>query len=155
MHDSDLPVLHRQSNAPEALWTAAFTAEDPARREAFETRRARLRTAPDAVVRTVPRDGDVVGHTVVYGTAGEREATYRADRAYRAYRGRGVATAALRALPAEVTERPPHTRMAAGDAGPPRVPEKCGFRVVARETRYAPPRGAGTDGPALAVVPAG
>ncbi|MGY0066552.1 GNAT family N-acetyltransferase [Streptomyces sp. QTS137] len=152
VHGSGLPVFHRQSNDPEALWTAAFTAGDPAGREAFEDHRARIRTAPDVVARTVLCDGDVVGHAAVHGTAGEREVTYRTDRAYW---GRGIATAALRALPAEVTGRPLHARVAADDAGSLRVLEKCGFRVVARETGYAPARGAGTDELVLAVIPAG
>ncbi|MEU1694060.1 GNAT family N-acetyltransferase [Streptomyces hirsutus] len=142
VHDSDLPVFYRQSNDPQALRMAAFTAEDPADREAFEAHWARIRTAPDVVVRTVLCDGDVVGHAAAHGAPGEREVTYWVDRAYW---GRGIATAALRALLAEVTERPLHARVAADNAGSLRVLEKCGFRVVARETGYAPARGAETD----------
>ncbi|GAB2775608.1 GNAT family N-acetyltransferase [Streptomyces chlorus] len=142
VHDSDLPVFYRQSNDPQALRMAAFTAEDPADRGAFEAHWARIRTAPDVVVRTVLCDGDVVGHAAVYGAPGEREVTYWVDRAYW---GRGIATAALRALLAEVTERPLHARVAADNAGSLRVLEKCGFRVVARETGYAPARGTETD----------
>ncbi|MFE9921313.1 GNAT family N-acetyltransferase [Streptomyces sp. NPDC005774] len=142
VHDSDLPVFYRQSNDPESLRMAAFTAEDPADRDAFEAHWARIRTAPDVVARTVLCDGDVVGHAAVYGTVGEREVTYWVDRAYW---GRGIATAALRALLAEVTERPLHARVAADNAGSLRVLEKCGFRVLARETGYAPARGAETD----------
>ncbi|CAM5241416.1 hypothetical protein SHIRM173S_09754 [Streptomyces hirsutus] len=44
-----------------------------------------------------------------------------------------------------MTERPLHARVAADNAGSLRVLEKCGFRVVARETGYAPARGAETD----------
>ncbi|CAM5689773.1 hypothetical protein SHIRM173S_06925 [Streptomyces hirsutus] len=72
VHDSDLPVFYRQSNDPQALRMAAFTAEDPADRRAFEAHWARIRTAPDVVVRTVLCDGDVVGHAAVYGAPGFR-----------------------------------------------------------------------------------
>ncbi|MEU5097476.1 GNAT family N-acetyltransferase [Streptomyces sp. NPDC020996] len=141
VHDSDLPVFFRQMNDPEALRMAAFTAEDPADRAAFDDRWERIR-ASDAVTRTVLADGDVVGSAAVYGEPGEREVTYWVDRAYW---GRGVATAALRALLAEVPERPLYARAAADNTGSRRVLEKCGFRETARATGYAPARGEAID----------
>ncbi|MFF5157226.1 GNAT family N-acetyltransferase [Streptomyces sp. NPDC000348] len=142
VHDSDLPVFHRQLNDPEALRMAAFTPVDPADRDAFDARWARIRTSPDIVARTVLGDGDVVGHVSVYGEPGEREVTYWIDRAHW---GRGVATAALRGLLAVVTERPLYARTAADNAGSLRVLERCGFEVSARTTGYAPARGAEID----------
>ncbi|KUO07079.1 GNAT family N-acetyltransferase [Streptomyces sp. DSM 15324] len=137
VHDSDLPVFYRQLNDPEALWTAAFTPEDPADRSAFEDHWKRVR-ASTALVRTVLADGDVVGHTAVYGDPGEREVTYWVDRAYW---GRGIATAALRALLAEAPERPLYARAAADNARSLRVLEKCGFRVTEHASGFAPARG--------------
>ncbi|WP_324785461.1 GNAT family N-acetyltransferase [Streptomyces sp. H51] len=141
VHDSDLPVFFRQMNDPEALRMAAFTAKDPADRAAFDARWERIR-ASDAVTRTVLADGDVVGSAAVYGEPGEREVTYWVDRAYW---GRGVATAALRALLAEVPERPLYARAAADNTGSRRVLEKCGFRETARATGYATARGEEID----------
>ncbi|MER6628742.1 GNAT family N-acetyltransferase [Streptomyces sp. NPDC000987] len=141
VHDSDLPVFFRQMNDPEALRMAAFTAKDPADRAAFDARWERIR-ASDAVTRTVLADGDVVGSAAVYGEPGEREVTYWVDRAHW---GRGVATAALRALLAEVPERPLYARTAADNTGSRRVLEKCGFRETARATGYAPARGEEID----------
>ncbi|MFI1565736.1 GNAT family N-acetyltransferase [Streptomyces sp. NPDC020490] len=141
VHDSDLPVFFRQMNDPEALRMAAFTAKDPADRAAFDDRWRRIR-ASDAVTRTILADGDVVGSAAVYGEPGEREVTYWVDRAYW---GRGVATAALRALLAEVPERPLYARAAADNTGSRRVLEKCGFRETARATGYAPARGEEID----------
>ncbi|MFB8774096.1 GNAT family N-acetyltransferase [Streptomyces broussonetiae] len=137
VHDSDLPVFFRQMNDPEALRMAAFTAKDPADREAFDAHWARIR-ASDDVVRTVLADGDVVGSAAVYGKPGEREVTYWIDRAYW---GRGIATAALRHLLAEVPERPLYARAAADNAGSLRVLERCGFRVTAHATGFAQARG--------------
>ncbi|GAA2277623.1 GNAT family N-acetyltransferase [Streptomyces atrovirens] len=142
VHDSDLPVFYRQSNDPEALHMAAFTPEDPADRDRFDAHWAHIRTSPEIVVRTVLADGDVVGHASVYGEPGEREVTYWVDRAYW---GKGIATAALRGLLAEVTERPLYARVAADNAGSRRVLERCGFEVSARTTGYAPARGAEID----------
>ncbi|MFF5962212.1 GNAT family N-acetyltransferase [Streptomyces collinus] len=142
IHDSDLPVFFRQMNDPESLRMAAFTPEDPADRAAFDRHWSRLRVSPDVVARTVLADGDVVGSAAVYGVPGEREVTYWIDRAYW---GKGIATQALRALLAEVPERPLYARAASDNAGSLRVLEKCGFRVVATARGYAPARGAEID----------
>jgi RimJ/RimL family protein N-acetyltransferase len=83
-----------------------------------------------------------VGSAAVYGEPGEREVTYWIDRAYW---GRGIATAALRDLLAEVPERPLHARAAADNAGSRRVLEKCGFRVTGNDRGYAHARGEDTD----------
>ncbi|MFF9811464.1 GNAT family N-acetyltransferase [Streptomyces coeruleorubidus] len=141
VHDSDLPVFFRQMNDPEALHMAAFTPEDPADRDAFDAHWARIRSST-AVVRTVLADGDVVGSAAVYGEPGEREVTYWVDRAYW---GKGIATAALRALVTEVPERPLYARAASDNAGSLRVLEKCGFRAVATASGYASARGAEID----------
>ena len=142
VHDSDLPVFYRQLNDPEALRMAAFTPENPADRDAFDAHWKRIRSAADVVLRTVLADGDVIGHASVYGEPGEREVTYWVDRAYW---GRGVATAALRGLLAEVPERPLYARAAADNEGSRRVLEKCGFRVSAQARGYANARGEEID----------
>ncbi|MFF0162398.1 GNAT family N-acetyltransferase [Streptomyces sp. NPDC005263] len=133
VHESDLPVFFRQMNDPEAVRMAAFTPKDPADRDAFDALWKQIR-ASDAVARTVLADGDVIGSAAVYGEPGEREVTYWVDRAYW---GRGVATTALRALVAEVPERPLYARAAADNEGSLRVLEKCGFEVAARERGFA------------------
>lgn len=141
VHDSDLPVFFRQMNDPEALRMAAFTARDPADWEAFAVHWAKIRASRD-VVRTILGDGDVIGSTAVYGEPGEREVTYWVDRAYW---GQGVATAALRALLAEVPDRPLYARAAADNTGSRRVLEKCGFVTSARARGFAPARGEEID----------
>jgi RimJ/RimL family protein N-acetyltransferase len=138
VHDSDLPVFYRQFQDPEALRLAAFTPGDPADQDAFAARWKRIRASSD-VARAILADGDVVGSAAVYGEPGEREVTYWVDRAYW---GRGVATAALRALLAEVPERPLYARAAADNTGSLRVLEKCGFRPGARARAFAQARGA-------------
>ncbi|MCZ0989869.1 GNAT family N-acetyltransferase [Streptomyces diastatochromogenes] len=141
VEDSDLPVFFRQMTDPTALRMAAFGPKDPADRAAFDAHWRRIRASPD-VLRTVLADGAVVGSAAVYGEPGEREVTYWIERAYW---GRGVATAALRALLAEVPERPLYARAAADNAGSLRVLEKCGFRVSARARGFANARGAEID----------
>ena len=141
VHDSDLPVFYRLMNDPESLRMAAFTPKDPADRDAFDAHWKKIR-ASSAVLRTILADGDVVGSTAVYGEPGEREVTYWVDRAHW---GRGIATAALGALLAEVPERPLFARAAADNAASLRVLEKCGFRESARARGYAEARGEEID----------
>ncbi|GGQ41680.1 GNAT family N-acetyltransferase [Streptomyces mutabilis] len=137
VHDSDLPVFFRQMNDPEALRMAAFIPPDPADWDAFTTHWQTIRKSRD-VVRTILGDGDVIGSAAVYGDPGEREVTYWVDRAYW---GKGVATAALRALLAEVTDRPLYARAAADNTGSLRVLEKCGFERSAHARGFARARG--------------
>ncbi|MBK6012779.1 GNAT family N-acetyltransferase [Streptomyces sp. MBT53] len=142
VHDSDLPVFFRQTNDPESLRMAAFTHKDPADRDAFDAHWRRIRAQAGVVNRTVLVDGDVVGSAAVYGEPGEREVTYWIDRAYW---GKGIATAALRDLLAEVPERPLHARVAADNAGSRRVLEKCGFVVTGHDRGFANARGEEID----------
>ena len=142
IHDSDLPVFFRQMNDPESVRMAAFTAKDPSDRDAFDAHWKRIRSSADVVNRTVLVDGDVVGNAAVYGPADEREVTYWVDRAYW---GRGIATAALRALLVAVPERPLYARAAADNVGSLRVLEKCGFRVTDRDRGFANARGEEID----------
>ncbi|MFD8387830.1 GNAT family N-acetyltransferase [Streptomyces sp. NPDC059680] len=137
VEDSDLPVFHRQMTDPEAVRMAAFGPENPYDRDVFAAYWQRVRDSAH-VLRTVLADGEVAGNAAVYGVAGEREVTYWIDRAHW---GRGVATAALRALLAEVPERPLYARAAADNAASLRVLHKCGFRETARARGYANGRG--------------
>jgi RimJ/RimL family protein N-acetyltransferase len=141
VQDSDLPVFFRHMSDPESNRMAAFTSEDPTDRAAFDTHWARIR-ASDAVIRTVLADGEVVGHTAVYGPPEEREVTYVIDRAHW---GRGIATLALRALLEVVPARPLHARAAADNAGSVRVLRKCGFVVTGHDRGFANARGEETD----------
>ncbi|MDQ0841985.1 GNAT family N-acetyltransferase [Streptomyces sp. V1I6] len=141
VQDSDLPVFFRHMSDPESNRMAAFTSEDPTDRAAFDAHWARIR-ASDAVIRTVLADGEVVGHTAVYGPPEEREVTYVIDRAHW---GRGIATLALRALLEVVPARPLHARAAADNAGSVRVLRKCGFVVTGHDRGFANARGEETD----------
>jgi RimJ/RimL family protein N-acetyltransferase len=141
VEDSDLPVFFRHMSDPESNRMAAFTSEDPTDRAAFDAHWSRIR-ASDAVIRTVLADGEVVGHTAVYGPPEEREVTYVIDRAHW---GRGIATLALRALLEAVPARPLHARAAADNAASLRVLLKCGFAVTGHDRGFANARGEDTD----------
>ncbi|MEU8627458.1 GNAT family N-acetyltransferase [Streptomyces sp. NPDC048669] len=140
--DGDLPLFFAWMADPESVHAAAFTAENPTDRHAFDAHWTRVLADGSVVMRTVLADGVAVGNAGVYGPPDDREVTYWIDRAHW---GRGVATAALRALLGSVPERPLYARAAADNAGSRRVLEKCGFTVTGKDHGYAHARGEETD----------
>ncbi|MFJ9677594.1 GNAT family N-acetyltransferase [Streptomyces sp. NPDC101194] len=142
VRDEDLPLFFAFMSDPESVRTAAFTSEDPTDRDAFDAHWRRILADGSVVMRTVVEDGVVVGNAGVYGPPGGREVTYWMDRAHW---GRGLATAALRALLDAVPERPLHARAAADNTGSRRVLEKCGFAVTGEDHGFSHVRGEETD----------
>ncbi|MFD4033179.1 GNAT family N-acetyltransferase [Streptomyces sp. NPDC058637] len=142
VRDADLPLFFTFMSDPEATRMAAFTSADPSNRAMFDAHWQRIRASDTVIMRTVLADGAVVGSVGVYGSPAEREVTYWVDRAHW---GKGLATAALRALLDAVPERPLHARAAADNAGSARVLEKCGFTVTGTDRGYAQARGEETD----------
>ncbi|SHM43304.1 GNAT family N-acetyltransferase [Actinacidiphila paucisporea] len=143
IRDGDLPVFYAQTNDPEAIAMAAFTAKDPADRDRFAAHWARIRQDPDIVARTVVgAGGEIIGNAAVFGPPGEREVTYWIGREHW---DRGAATAALRGLLALVPERPQHARAAADNAASIRVLERCGFVVTGHDRGFANARGEEID----------
>ena len=135
--DADLDAIFDMRRDPEAVWMAAFTAEDPSDRAAFDLHMLRLRTAPDILMRAVVADGVLAGTIGAFVVAGDTEVTYWLRRAHW---GRGVASRALQLLLAEVPVRPLYARAVADNAGSLRVLTKAGFTEIGRETAYASAR---------------
>ena len=137
--DADLPLIFDQMRDPVAVRMAAFTADDPSDRAAFDAWMARLRDAPDVLTRVVTDDGVPVGTVGAFVVDGDTEVTYWIGRPHW---GRGVASRALALLLAEVTTRPLFARAASDNVGSLRVLAKAGFEVVGTERAYATARGA-------------
>lgn len=136
--DADLPAIFEMRRDPEAVRMAAFTAEDPSDRAAFDAHMRRLRTSPEINMRAIVVDGQLAGTIGWFEVDGDTEVTYWLDRSVW---GRGVATRALRMILAEVPVRPIYARAAADNAGSLRVLAKAGFREIGEETAYAAGRG--------------
>src|SRR5262249_49551990 len=81
--------------APESVWMAAFTADDPGDRAVFDAHLAKVRTSPENTLRAVTCDGRLVGSVASFVVDGQTEVTYWIDRA--AW-GRGIASRALELL---------------------------------------------------------
>jgi RimJ/RimL family protein N-acetyltransferase len=138
VEDGDLDAIYRQMTDPASVRMAAFTAEDQTDRGAFLDRMARLRADPSLSFRVVDVDGAVAGTIGSFRMDGRLEVTYWVDRALW---GRGVASAALRIVLAEIAERPLCARAASDNVGSLRVLEKAGFRRIGVNRGFAPGRG--------------
>ncbi len=140
---SDLPAIFTHQLDAEACRMAAFTADDPTDRAAFDAHWAKIFASDTVIVRTVVVRGEagaehVAGHIASFLRGEEREVTYWIGREFW---GRGVATWALRLLLEEDGTRPIFGRAAADNKPSIRVLEKCGFVEVARERGFANARG--------------
>jgi RimJ/RimL family protein N-acetyltransferase len=116
---------------------AAFRADDPGNRTAFDAHMAMIRTAPDVSLRAVTRDGQLVGSVASFVSDGQPEVTYWIDRP--AW-GAGIATRALGLLLELVPARPIYARVASDNPGSMRVLQKSGFTIIGTETSFAPAR---------------
>jgi RimJ/RimL family protein N-acetyltransferase len=117
---------------------AAFTPENQTDHQAFLDRMARNRAAMGVTNRVIVADGDIVGTIASFHVDDQAEVTYWVERAHW---GKGIASAALRLLVAEVAERPLYGRAASDNAGSLRVLEKVGFRRIGVDRGYAHARG--------------
>jgi RimJ/RimL family protein N-acetyltransferase len=142
VREEDLDVFFEHWTDPEANRMAAFTAENPEDREAFDARWARLRANEGNTHRTIEVDGEVVGVISSWTQDGDREVTYWLGREHW---GKGLATRALAAFLEIETARPLYGRAAADNAGSLRVLEKCGFERVGEGRGFANARGEETE----------
>jgi RimJ/RimL family protein N-acetyltransferase len=138
VEDADLDALFDQMRDPEAVHMAAFTAEDPNDRAAFDAHMRRVRTSPENLLRAVTLDKEFIGTIASFVIDGDTEVTYWIDRRYW---GRGIATRALELLLELETTRPLHARAASDNPGSLRVLEKVGFVPIGTEMSFANARG--------------
>ena len=151
LDDDDLDAIFEMMRDPEAVAMAAFTAEDPDDRAAFDAWIARQRANPDVLCQVVTENGGFAGTAAVFTVDGDREVSFWIAR--HAW-GRGVATAALRQLISREPVRPLFARAAAHNAGSIGVLTKVGFTEVSRNTDYAPGAGREVEEIVFTMVPA-
>jgi RimJ/RimL family protein N-acetyltransferase len=137
--EGDLPIFFEQQLDSDANFMAAFTAKDPANREAFTAHWNRILADTTVIIKTIVCDGQVVGHVLSYEESGKPEVSYWIGKAYW---GQGIATRALAAFLTYANQtRPIYARVAKDNFGSLRVLEKCGFRITGSAKGFANARG--------------
>ncbi len=137
--DSDLPIFFEQQLDPDANYMAAFTARDPADREAFMAHWAKIRGDAAITTKTILCDGQVAGNIACFEEFGELEIGYWIGKQYW---GKSIATKALAAFLGHVKTRPLHARVAKDNIASLRVLQKCGFAIRGEDKGFAGARGA-------------
>ncbi len=139
VHAEDMPIFFEHQQDSEANYMAAFTAKDPTDQQAFMAHWTRILGDATTTNRTILIEGQVAGSVSSYEeAAGHPEVTYWLGKPYW---GKGIATAALRALLAQVTTRPIYARVAKDNRASLRVLEKCGFTIIGEDKGFANARG--------------
>ena len=139
IEDSDLDALFEQMRDPESVRMAAFTAEDPDDRAAFDAHMARVRALPEVINRVVTVDGRLVGSIASFVIEGDAEVTYWIDRSFW---GQGIASRALALLMESVPVRPVFARVASDNLGSLKVLQKAGFAITGTVVSFANARNA-------------
>jgi RimJ/RimL family protein N-acetyltransferase len=134
IEDSDLDAIFELMRDPESVWMAAFTAENPDDRTAFDVHMAKILASPDATNRAVTVDGRLVGSIASFVVDGDTEVTYWIDRSFW---GQGIAGRALALLLESVRERPVFARAASDNLGSLKVLQRAGFAIVGTDTGFA------------------
>lgn len=136
--EDDLPIFFEQQLDPDANVMAAFTAEDPADRDAFAVHWTRILGDDRITIRTILCEGRVAGYVASFERLGQPEVSYWLGRAYW---GRGLATEALSRFLRDLEPRPLYARAARDHLASIRVLEKCGFTVCGQGKAFAHGRG--------------
>ncbi|MGH2537560.1 MAG: GNAT family N-acetyltransferase [Candidatus Promineifilaceae bacterium] len=136
--EDDLAIFFEQQLDPAANHMAAFTAKDPADRDAFMAHWAEILADPGIAIRTILFQGRVAGYVLSHAWFGEPEVSYWLGKGFW---GRGIATWALAAFLAEQKARPLYARAAKDNIASIRVLQKCGFTISGEDKGYSNARG--------------
>lgn len=136
--EDDLAVFFEQQLDLAANHMAAFTAEDPADRDAFEAHWARILADDRIAIRTIVVDDLVAGHIERFERFDQPEISYWLGQSFW---GKGIATKVLAAFLDEIPERPLYARAAKNNRASIRVLEKNGFAILDEDKGYANARG--------------
>jgi RimJ/RimL family protein N-acetyltransferase len=136
--EGDLPTFFEQQLDPIANRMAAFTAKDPADRDAFTAHWARIMADDTITIQTILFDGRVAGHVAGFHRFGKPEVTYWIGKEYW---GKGIATEALSQFLRTLKARPLYARAAKDNAASIRVLQKCGFTIAGEDRGFSDTRG--------------
>ncbi|MEO8262006.1 MAG: GNAT family N-acetyltransferase [Pseudolysinimonas sp.] len=142
VNDDDLEALFELESDVAGSDMIAFLPRHPGDRAAFDAHWARIRADPDTLTWVIEADGGFAGYALSFLMNGERQVGYWI---VRELWGRGIASAALRAVLGEVNERPLWGSTVSDNLGSQRVLQNAGFAFDRIERSHAPRRDAEVD----------
>ena len=138
MIKDDLPIFFEHQLDPDANQMAAFTAKNPADREAFTAHWTKILGDATITIKTILFEGQVAGHVVSHAWFGTPEVSYWIGKDYW---GRGIATRALAGFLGDFKVRPLYARSAKDNVASIRVLKKCGFTISGEGKWFSNARG--------------
>jgi RimJ/RimL family protein N-acetyltransferase len=138
VREDDLDIFFEQQLDPEATYMAAFTAKDPADRDAFNAHWSKILGDKSITIQTILYQGQVAGYILTHAWFGDPEVSYWLGKEFW---GVGIATRALATFLETLDKRPLYARVAKDNAASIRVLEKCGFRITGEDKGFAIARG--------------
>jgi RimJ/RimL family protein N-acetyltransferase len=150
LDDDDLDAIFEMMRDRASIEMAAFTADDPDDRDAFDAWIARQRANPDVGFHVVTENGGFAGTAAAFTVDGDREVSFWLAR--HAW-GRGIGAEALRLLVSHEAERPLYARAAVHNLASIAVLTKCGFTEVSRNVAFAPGVGGEVEEIVFTLVP--
>jgi RimJ/RimL family protein N-acetyltransferase len=135
---ADIQIFYDHQSDPVARQMAAFVANPPLDRHAFEEK-WKSSLADDANVnRAVVVNGATAGYVACFMQLGQLSISYWFGRDYW---GKGIATRAVRAFLPLISSRPLYARAAKDNVVSLAVLIKCGFDIVGEDKCFADARG--------------
>jgi RimJ/RimL family protein N-acetyltransferase len=138
VREDDLDIFFEQQLDPEATYMAAFTAKDPADRDAFNAHWFKILGDKSITIQTILYQGQVAGYILSHAWFGDPEVSYWLGKEFW---GVGIATRALATFLETLDKRPLYARVAQDNVASIRVLEKCGFRITGKDKGFAIARG--------------
>jgi ribosomal-protein-alanine N-acetyltransferase len=131
---SDLESLFQIQLDEEAIYLAAFMAEDPTDKAAYLEKFTKILADPAINTQTILVNETIAGSVAKFEIEGNTEITYWIDRKLW---GKGLATTAFKNFLAIENTRPIFGRTAFDNFGSQRVLEKCGFIKTGTDRGFA------------------
>ena len=147
--EEDLPLFFEMQLEPEANRLAAFTAKDPADREAFMNHWRKILADQEIIKRSILFNDQLCGNIASFIRGSEREVCYWIQEQHW---GKGIASNSLQEFLTLVSERPIYARVVKDNQGSLRVLEKCGFVPYGSDRGFSNSRGMDVDEVLLKLV---
>ncbi len=135
---ADIQMFYDHQSDPVACQMAAFVANPPLDRHAFEEKWKSSLADDATLTRAVVVNGATAGYVAYFMLLGQPSISYWLGRDYW---GKGIATRAVRAFLPLISSRPLYARAAKDNAGSLGILVKCGFEIVGEDKCFADARG--------------
>lgn len=132
--ENDIPILFEQQKDPDYNQMAAFTRENPSDWAAFEAQWLKILADTTIEKKVIIVNEKVVGSISKFQMFGKTQICYGIDKSFW---GKGITSNSLNIFLKTISERPLYAQAASDNHASIKVLEKCGFKLIGKETGFA------------------